>query len=134
MAKKRSVRLTANFERNLADIGRFLTEAQAPQAYDALLEELLDTVIPNLQRFPDIGRPFLARPARSVETTNSLAALRAKLSALTPEPHALREYILADYLVLYAQIDGNIYLLAIKHHRQLSFDFPSHWGVTSSTS
>ena len=131
MARKPTVRLTANFERNLADIERFLTEAQAPQAYDALLDELLDTVIPNLERFPGMGRPFLARPIRSVEAANSLAALRAKLSALTSDADALREYILSDYLVLYAQIGGNIYLLAIRHQRQLSFDFASHWGMTS---
>ena len=81
MARKPVVRLTANFERNLADIERFLTAAEAPNAYDALLDELLDTVIPNLERFPGIGRPFLANAARSVETTNALEALRAKLSA-----------------------------------------------------
>lgn len=132
MTKKLIVRLTANFERNLADIERFLTEAEVPQAHDALLDELLGTVIPNLERFPGMGRPFFARPARSVETTNSLEVLRAKLSALTTDPEALREYIFADYLALYAQIDGNLYLLAIKHYRQLSFDFESHWGVTSS--
>ena len=131
MTPKPIVRLTANFERNLADIENFLAEAEAPQAYDALLDELLDTVIPNLERFPGMGRRFLANSPRSVETSNSLEALRAKLLALTPDPEALREYILADYLVLYARIDGNLYLLAIKHHRQLSFDFESHWGVTS---
>ena len=131
MAREPAVRLTANFERNLANIERFLTEAQAPQAYDALLDAMLDTVIPNLERFPGMGRPFLARPTRSVEAANSLAALRAKLSALTSDADALREYILSDYLVLYAQIGGNIYLLAIRHQRQLSFDFASHWGATS---
>ena len=132
MARKSVVRLTANFERNLADIERFLTEAEAPQAYGALLDEPLDTVIPNLERFPGIGRPFLVNAARSVETTNALEALRAKLLALTPDPEALREYILDHYLVLYAQIDAKLYLLAIRHHRQLSFDFQSHWGGTSS--
>jgi hypothetical protein len=54
------------------------------------------------------------------------------LSALTPDPKALREYILDHYLVLYAQIDANLYLLAIRHQRQLSFDFQSHWEGTSS--
>ena len=132
MARRPVVRLAANFERNLADIERFLTEAEAPQAYDALLDELLDTVIPNLERVPAIGRPFLANAVRSVETSNALEALRTKLSALTPDPEALREYILARYLVLYAQVGGNIHLLAIRHHRQLSFDFQSHWGGTSS--
>jgi plasmid stabilization system protein ParE len=130
-AVRLTVRLTANFERNLADIERFLTEAEAPQAYNTLLDELLDKVIPNLERFPGIGRPFLANAALSVETTNALEALRAKLSALTPNPDALREYILDHYVVLYAQIDATLYLLAIRHHRQLSFDFQSHWGGRS---
>ncbi len=31
-------------------------------------------------------------------------------------------------LELYTQIDANLYLLAIRHHRQVSFDFQSHWG------
>jgi plasmid stabilization system protein ParE len=128
---KLAVRLTSNFERNLADIERFLTESEAPQAYDTLLDELLDTVISNLERFPGIGRPFLANTAHSVETTNALEALHAKLSALTPDLDALREYILDHYVVLYAHIDANLYLLAIRHHRQLSFDFQSHWGGTS---
>jgi len=134
VTKKIVVKLTANFERNLEDIERFLIEAEAPRAYDALLDELLDTVIRNLERFPGMGRPFLARAPRSVETTNSLEALRAKLSALTPDPDALREYIMDNYLVLYAQIGGNIHLLAIRHQRQLSFDFGSHWGANSPMS
>lgn len=127
MTKKSVVKLTSNFERNLADVEQFLAKAEAPRAYDALLDELLDTVIPNLERFPDIGRPFLTRATRSVETTIALEALRAKLAAMTTDLEALREYILADYLVLYAKLDGLIYLLAIRHHRQISFDFESHW-------
>ena len=43
-----TVKLTANFERNLADIEAFLIEAEAPQAFDALLDELARTTIPNL--------------------------------------------------------------------------------------
>ena len=41
----------------------------------------------------------------------------------------MREYVLKDYLLLYALIDGaTVYLLSIRHHRQLSFDFEGHWG------
>ena len=126
------VKLTANFERNLEEIELFFVEADASRAYEALLDELLATVIPNLERFPDMGRSFLARSARSVETTNSLSALRTKLASLTSDPEALREYVLSDYLLLYAQVDSTIYLLAIRHHRQLSFDFQSHWDVSAS--
>jgi len=128
VAKKTAVKFTANFERNLEDIELFLTEAEAPQAFDGLLDELLQTVIPNLERFPDMGRPFMARQPRSVEATNALATLRTKLSALTSDTDALREYVLKDYLLLYALTGGAIYLLAIRHQRQLSFDFEGHWG------
>lgn len=127
MARKPVIKLTANFEHNLEDIERFLTEAEVPQAFDSLLDELLETVIPNLERYPEMGRPFLTRQPRSVEAINALAALRAKLSALTADMDALREYVLKDYLLLYARTEGAIYLLAIRHHRQLSFDFEGHW-------
>jgi plasmid stabilization system protein ParE len=120
------VKLAANFERNLADIERFLTEAEVPHAFNGLLDELLDTVIPNLERFPDMGRQFLNRAVGSVEATNALTALRAKLKALLADPDGLREYVMDHYWVLYALIDGNIHLLSIKHHRQLSFDFETH--------
>ena len=128
MAKKLAVKFAANFERKLEDSELFLAEVEAPRAFDGLLDELLETVIPNLERFPEMGRPFMARQPRSVETTNALAALRAKLSALTPDANALREYALKDYLLLYAAIGGTIHLLAIRHQRQLSFDLEGHWG------
>lgn len=128
MAKKPVVKFTAHFERNLQEIERFLSEADAPQAFDGLLDELLETVIPNLERFPGMGRSFLARPVRSVEATNAVAALTKQLVALTTDPDATREYLLKDYLMLYAVISGTIHLLAIRHHRQLSFDFAGHWA------
>lgn len=127
MVKRPVVKFTANFERNLEGIELFLAEVEAPLAFDGLLDELLVTVIPNLERFPGMGRPFMARQPRSVETSNALAMLRAKLAELTPDMDALREYVLKHYLLLYAPIGGAIYLLAIRHHRQLSFDFEGHW-------
>jgi len=36
---------------------------------------------------------------------------------------------MTHYLVLYVQVDDSIFLLSIKHHRQLSFDFEAHWGA-----
>ena len=48
MATKHAVKLTANFEGNLEEAEAFLLAADAPQAFDALLDELTDTVIPNL--------------------------------------------------------------------------------------
>lgn len=120
-----TVKLTANFENNLEAIEVFLDGADAPQVYDRLLDELTDTLIPNLEKFPAIGRPFLERSVRSVEVANALLRLKAKLG-----DGELREYLFADYLVLYAQFGDVIHLLSIKHHRQLSFDFQSLWPIT----
>ena len=77
MTKKIAVKLTAHFERNLEAVELFLAEADALPAYDKLLDELLDTLIPNLERFPAMGRNSLDRSAQSVETVNALNRLQA---------------------------------------------------------
>lgn len=42
---------------------------------------------------------------------------------------SLREYLHGEYLVLYLVADdlATVYLLTIRHHRQLSFDFAGLW-------
>ena len=127
MTSQHLVKLTANFERNLGQAEAFLLETNAPQAFDALLDELTDTVIPNLERFPGMGRLFFERPIRSVEASNSMDALKRKLNVIAKDGE-IREYVMPHYLVLYARFDATIYLLSIRHHRQLSFDFQAQWG------
>ncbi len=117
-----AVKFTANFERNLALIEAFYAEAAAPRGYEIVLDELLDTVIPNLERFPAMGRPFLARKAGSVEVAAAQTLLRAKVGT-----GALREYVLKTTVVLYLHTGAAVHLLAIKHQRQLSFDFLHLW-------
>ena len=91
------------------------------------MAEIRATVIPNLRRFPRIGRRYLANPPQSAEALAQLAALPAGA------PDALREYLHGDYLLLYsvmdasAQTQATVYLLSIRHHRQLSFDFAKLW-------
>ena len=121
--KLHRVELTASFLQRLDAIEAFLLEADAGFAFDQLLAELRATVIPNLRRFPRIGRRYLANPPQSAEALSQLAALPAGA------PDALREYLHGDYLILYAamQADATVYLLSIRHHRQLSFDFARLW-------
>ena len=115
------VELTASFIERLESIETFLTEAGAPQAYDQLLDGLRRTVIPNLRRFPRIGRRYLDKPPQSAEAL-------AQLAALPPgAPDALREYLHGDYLILYTLTSSTAYLLSIRHHRQLSFGFAKLW-------
>lgn len=117
------VELTASFLERLEAIEAFLVEADAGFAFDALVAELRSTVIPNLSRFPRIGRRYLANPPQSAEALAQLAALPAGV------PDALREYLHGDYLMLYAaaEADATVHLLSIRHHRQLSFDFAGLW-------
>ncbi len=120
--EQHAVKLTRNFERNLDDIERFLEENEATSAFDLLLDELAETVIPNLESFPKMGRPFLDRPALSVEAMGRVEKLRTQLDGLGSGSD-IREYVLSHYLVLYAVTETTVYLLSIRHHRQLSFDF-----------
>jgi len=117
-----AVKLTRNFEHNLDDIERFLEENEASSAFDLLLDELTETVIPNLESFPKMGRPFLDRPALSVEATNRIEKLRTQLDGLGSSSD-IREYVLSHYLVLYAVTETTVYLLSIRQQRQLSLSF-----------
>lgn len=121
------VKLTANFERNLEEIGAYLLQNDAPHAFDALLEELTDMVVPNLERFPLMGLSFVGRPTRSVETTQASSRLRNRLDSLAPGGD-IREYVMSQYLMLYAIVESTVYLLSIRHHQQLSFDLVRHWA------
>ena len=117
------VELTASFLERLDAVEVFLTEADAAFAFDDLLAELRATVIPNLTRFPRIGRRYLANPPQSAE---ALAQLRALPAGAV---NALREYLHGDYLLLYAAMEATdtVYVLSIRYHRQLTFDFSAFW-------
>ena len=119
--------LAASFLERLESIEAFLVEADAGFAFDDLLAEIRATVIPNLRRFPRMGRRYLANPPQSGEALALLAAMPAGA------PDALREYLHGDYLLLYLVEDASpkaeatVVLLTIRHHRQLSFDFARLW-------
>jgi hypothetical protein len=114
------VELTANFERNLDAIKAFWQECGAPRAYDDLLAELIRTAIPNLEQHPRFGRDFLARACGSIQAQAGVTRLRTRLRRIDPAAE-MREYLIGDYLMLYAFTGATVSLLAIRHHRQLSF-------------
>lgn len=117
------VELTASFLERLESVEAFLREADALQAYDALLAALRDTVIPNLRHFPRMGRRYLDQPPQSAEAIAQLGLLPAGAA------DGLRVLGSGDYLILYAEEkkSATVYLLSIRHHRQLSFDFARLW-------
>ena len=127
---KATVKFTANFESNLASIDAFWSDQEAPQVFMQLLEELDQGVIGNLERHPGIGRRFFVRPPQSLEVQDRVSMLQQRLGDIE-----VREYLSGDYLILYG-VDGGagtarqpitVYLLAIRHCRQLSFDFEGFW-------
>ena len=117
------VRITANFQQNLDSIRKSLVEQEADAGFDSLIKRLFDDVIPNLERFPKMGRDFLAREPLSEEGRAKRHALKIKSGSNTE----ICEYITDEYLLLYAVRDSVVFLLSIRHHRQLSFDLRAHW-------
>lgn len=121
------VELTDSFLARLEALEAFLIEADAGAAFDDLLDQLRSTVIPNLARFPRIGRRYLDHPPQSAEALTLLTTMP------TGTADSLREYLHGDYLMLYTVADelATVYLLTIRHHRQLSFDFVGLWPAGS---
>jgi hypothetical protein len=123
MGRGRSVRLTRNFDRNLGAIREFLSAVGADAAFAELVQRLGAEVIPNLQRFPELGADFLARAPMSAD---GIAMFEQVVKEAGPGSQ-VRQLIDGDYLILYLVSGGEVYLLSIKHHRQLSFDLMGHW-------
>ncbi|MBK7656022.1 MAG: type II toxin-antitoxin system RelE/ParE family toxin [Betaproteobacteria bacterium] len=123
-----TVHFTVSFEANLSAIEAFWADNAWPAGLDKLLDELTDTTVPNLERFPQMGRNFLQqRRATSVEALTRQEALQLQLAQIAAQAE-LREYLMQDYLVLYALVRDDVYLLSVRHHKQLSFDFAQHGG------
>ncbi len=118
--------VTPGFRQRLLEIATYLDEADAGFAFDRLLDDLEAQVIPNLRRFPRLGRSYARRAFLSAEAKAQLAGLAAA------KVGRLREYLHGDYLVLYAvdETAQAVQLLSIRHHRQLSFDFHGLWQGT----
>lgn len=130
MGGRASVQVSRNFEQNLESIRRFLEEAEVPELFDALLDRLFDGVIPVLEEHPDIGFDFLQRQPASIELRMRWGRLKTRMGDAQA---TLREYIADEYLILYAVRGEEVILLAIKHHRQLSFDFGGIWSAGRKT-
>lgn len=116
----------ANFSDNLDSIRSFL-EAESSAPFESLLDRLFNDVVPMLCRFPEAGRKLFDHPLGSKQSRQLARLLERSLK----KGDDLREFILDDYLVLYVVWGNQVIFLAIKHHRQLSFDLVGFWGAES---
>lgn len=124
MSKRRvEVLATANFDRNLEEIREFLGSMGAASAFEALLDRLASELIPTLEQFPQLGADFTSRAPLSLDGQ----ALFERLVKLAGASSELRQLIDGDFVLLYLVRGDSLFLLSIRHHRQLSFDFAGHW-------
>jgi hypothetical protein len=121
MAAKRPV-FAENFSANLTAIEGFLG-SEGHTAFQRFLDHLLNEAIPLLCRFPESGRAFLSLAVKS----SKAEALSNDLRSFLKRADKLREVIINDYLLLYLIRYDRIVFLAVKHHRQLSFDLKHFW-------
>src|SRR3990172_5430413 len=121
-ARARKPVFTENFVNNLESTRLFL-KPDGANAFQQLVTRIFDDIVPTLCRFPQSGRSFLAHPVLSLEAQ----ALVNRLERLLRKGDDLREFVLDDYLILYLLRGSQVIFLAIKHHRQLSFDFRNIW-------
>ena len=122
MAGRSQLFFTENFAANLDEIQSFLS-VDGRSAFQRLLNRLFDDICPQLSRFPLSGRSFLGHNAGSTEADELIEHVRERVRP----GDDLREFVVDDYVVLYVVRRTRIYFMAIKHHRQLSFDLRHFW-------
>jgi hypothetical protein len=115
---------TDNFLANLDEIEDYWDTCLFPTGHHRLLHELTHTVLEHLQYHPRLGRNFLQKKTESLTARHQVQQLEQMLAKLDKgTPIEIREYVMTDYLLLYALAGEVIYLLAIKHQKQLAFAF-----------
>ncbi|MBN8727933.1 MAG: type II toxin-antitoxin system RelE/ParE family toxin [Xanthomonadales bacterium] len=106
------------YERTVAAALDALIGNGALPAAEHLLDRTLHFLPRLLAEFPRAGRDFVVRNPASPRVAEAAGQVRALLGT----DIELREYILDDYLVLYAIRGRVVHLLALRHHRQSGFD------------
>ena len=110
-----------HFAASLQAVHAFMLEqdaASAPARFAPLKRDLREMKT-LLGWSPASGRPARFLQAQSAQAHLRLAAV-LHMAQSAGLPH-LREYVIGPYVVLYAQSDTEVVLLALKHHRQLSY-------------
>ncbi len=111
--------LGATYERRLDEAVAYLIGVSADTMAQELLDDAYDALPKRLAQTPRIGREFVDYNPEATEVLAAWAVVRELLG----DDIELREYILEEYLALYAIHRDYIHLLTLRHHRQCGFDF-----------
>ncbi|NRO98521.1 hypothetical protein GWC77_21590 [Paraburkholderia sp. NMBU_R16] len=121
MTARAVVEAAPNFLATLDEARRFLVEQDAeaaPARYAQLQAELVE-MVQMLGWSPGCGRYARFLGAHSAQGRLHLARVqRLAADAALPD---LREFVLQQYVVLYAHSSKRVALLAIKHQRELTY-------------
>ncbi len=119
------VEAAPNFLANLDAAHQFFLVQDAETAESRLtkLKADLREMIAILAWSPASGRPTRFLSAKSAQATLKANAVQ-QLAEQAGLPH-LREYIVGQFIVLYAHSDTDVVLLALKHQRQLMYSADS---------
>ena len=115
------VEAAPNFLANLDSAYQFfqIQDADSADARLANLKEDLREMIAILAWSPASGRPARFLSAKSAQATLKANAVQ-QLSDQAGLPH-LREYIVGQFIALYAHSETDVVLLVLKHQRQLMY-------------
>lgn len=115
------VEATPNFLANLASAHAFFQRQDAESA-DSRLSKLkaeLREMVAILSWSPGSGRPARFLSSKSAQARLKTEAV-LQLAQQAGLPH-LREFIVGQHIVLYANAESEVVLLALKHQRQLVY-------------
>lgn len=121
MTARAAIDAAPNFLATLDEVRRFLVEQDAqtaPARYARLQAELVE-MVQMLGWSPGCGRH--ARFLAALSAQASLRMVRVQRLAAAAALPDLREFVLQQYVVLYAHSSKRVALLAIKHQRQLTY-------------
>ena len=115
------VEATPNFLTNLEATHQFFEQQDADSASERFrkLKAELREMLNILSWSPSAGRPARFLTGRSAQARLRVEAVQ-QLAVHAALPN-LREYVVGQHIVLYAQSEVEVVLLALKHQRQLTY-------------
>lgn len=110
-----------SFLRRLSEIHQFFREQDLESAEARLvrLKTELQKMVEILGWSPGSGRPARFGSVRSAQ--GMLYREEVQVNAINAGVSVLREYIVGDFVVLYAHSETEVVLLSLRHQRQLRF-------------
>lgn len=110
---RRKVVATANFQRNLDGLEAFRTDH--PEGFGRALQRLHGDVLPLLRQQAHAGRPF---DRGQLTPRPIIERIKSRLGG-----GVLREHLVGEYLLLYLVTERRVVLMAMRHQRELGYDF-----------